>query len=108
MTFDPLHPFAGSDLLGETLAVLDGFEYKLYGRLPRRFYRGQPTEYEFDLNLGVIHFTEEDFQGLSRAFADLNRKWGTEMTFCVYPAKESNREMILNVRGSPMAPSEID
>ena len=108
MTFDPMKPFAERELLEATQTALDQFEYKLYGRIPRRLYRGDPTEYEFDLNLGVIHFTEQDFQGLSRIFAELNQRWGTEMTFCVYPAKERNREMVLNVRGSPMAPSETD
>ncbi|MCI4344023.1 MAG: hypothetical protein L3J87_00130 [Thermoplasmata archaeon] len=87
---------------------LTKFKFKLYGRIPRRLYRGEPTKYEFDLNLGVIHFTEEDFRRLSVFFEETNRSWGTEMTFCVYPAKESNREMILNVRGSRLAPSELD
>ncbi|MCI4318643.1 MAG: hypothetical protein L3K23_00720 [Thermoplasmata archaeon] len=87
---------------------LTQFEFKLYGRIPRRQYRGEPTKYEFDLNLGVIHFTEEDFRRLSVFFEETNRRWGTAMTFCVYPAKESNREMILNVRGSRLAPSELD
>jgi hypothetical protein len=108
MTFDPMEPFASSDLLGEVLEGLDRFEFKLYGKIPRRLHRGEPTKYEFDLNLGVIHFTEDDVQRLSQFFEGINRKWGTEMTYCVYPSKERNREMILNVRGSPMAPSEID
>ncbi len=30
------------------------------------------------------------------------------MTYCVYPSKERNREMMLNARGSPMAPAEVD
>ena len=106
--FDPLEPFADRTLLEETLAALTGFEYKLYGALPKRLHRGEPTHYEFDLNLGVMHFTEQDFRGLSDLFRDLNARWGTAMTFCVYPSRESNREMILNVRGSPKAPSEID
>ena len=106
--FDPMEPFADADLLRETLDALVGFEYKLYGRRPKRIHRGEPTAYEFDLNLGVIHFTELDFKGLSAIVRGLNEKWGTEMTFCVYPSKESNREMILNVRGSPLAPSELD
>ncbi len=108
MAFDPMEPFDNPELLSEALAAMDGFDYKLYGRIPRRVYRGEPTKYEFDLNLGVVHFTEQDFHGLAAIFARLNRKWGTEMTFCVYPSKESNRELILNVRGSPMAPSETD
>jgi len=106
--FDPMEPFANPRLLGEIMTALDGFEYKLYGRIPRKLHRGEPTKYEFDLDLGVVHFTELDFQGLSAIFARLNQAWGTEMTFCIYPSKERNREMILNVRGSPQAPSDID
>ena len=108
MAFDPMEPFADRRCLGETLAALDGFEFKLYGRIPRRLHRGEPSHFEFDLNLGLIHFTEEDFRGLSRLFGEINRKWGTEMTFCVYPSKDRARDMILNIRGSPRAPAEID
>jgi hypothetical protein len=108
VTFDPDQPFASTELLAAVMEGLTQFEFKLYGRIPRRLYRGEPTQYEFDLNLGVIHFTEEDFRRLSAFFQQVNREWGTAMTFCVYPAKESNRAMILNVRGSPLAPSEID
>ncbi len=108
MAFDPMRPFESSQCLEETLNALDAFEFKLYGRIPRKLHRGEPTAFEFDLNLGVIHFTEEDFRGLSEIFACLNRKWSTEMTFCLYPSKDRSREMILNVRGSPQAPSEID
>lgn len=108
MPFDTMEPFANAELLSEVLAGLDRIEFKLYGRIPRRLHRGEPTQYEFDLNLGVIHFTEEDFRNLSHFFEGINQKWDTEMTFCVYPSKERNREMILNVRGSPMAPAEID
>jgi hypothetical protein len=108
MTFDPMEPFRRPELLNEVMDGLDRFEFKLYGRIPRRLHRGKPTPYEFDLNLGVIHFTEEDFRNLSHFFEAVNQKWGTEMTFCIYPSKDRTREMILNVRGSPMAPAEID
>jgi hypothetical protein len=106
--FDPMEPFANETLKGELIDELSKFEYKLYGQIPLRFHRGAPTKYEFDLNLGVVHFTEQDFRGLSELFARINGKWHTEMTFCVYPSKEKARDMILNVRGSPMAPAEID
>lgn len=106
--FDPMEPFANETLLREILDGLSRFEYKLYGSIPLQFHRGEPTKYEFDLNLGVVHFTEQDFAGLSNLFAQLNRKWATEMTFCVYPSKEKARDMVLNVRGSPLAPAEID
>src|SRR5207247_663477 len=80
------------------------FDYKLYGPIPLRFHRGQPTKYEFDLNLGIVHFTEQDFEGLSAIVRRVNAKWGTLMTFCIYPSKDKARDMILNFRGSPMAP----
>ena len=106
--FDPLEPFADTRLLKEVLRKLEQMEYKLYGKIPLKFYRGKPTKYEFDLSLGVVHFTEADFQQLSVIFAKINRKRKTEMTFCIYPAKEKNRVMVINIRGSPKAPSEID
>ncbi len=106
--FDPLEPFADPELRQEVLDELAGFRYKLYGAIPIRLHRGEPTKYEFDLNLGVVHFTEQDFQKLGEIFRRLNEKWGTRMTFCIYPSKGKARDMILNVRGSPRAPSEID
>ncbi len=106
--FDPLEPFANRSVLQEVLDELEKFDYKLYGRIPLRFHRGAPTVYEFDLNLGVVHFTEQDFEGLREIVWKTNAKWGTRMTFCVYPSKEKARDMILNLRGSPRAPSEID
>lgn len=106
--FDSLEPFANAVFLKEVLDALGKFEYKLYGQIPIRLHRGDPTKYEFDVNLGLVHFTEQDFQGLSEMFAALNKKWGARMTFCVYPSKEKARDMILNVRGSPKARSEID
>lgn len=63
-----MEPFGNAELLLAVLKDRDRFESKLYGRVPRRFYRGEPTKYEFDLNLGVIHFTEEEFRGLSQFF----------------------------------------
>ncbi len=108
MAFNPLEPFADKTLLKEMLDELGRFKYKLYGQIPIKFHRGEPTIYEFDLDLGVIHFTELDCKGLSEIFERINKKWGTKMTYCIYPSKEKNREMILNVRGSPKAPSEID
>ncbi|HSB46884.1 MAG TPA: hypothetical protein VLD37_02635 [Candidatus Bilamarchaeum sp.] len=108
MAFDPLEPFADKKLLREVMDALASFDYKLFGRIPLNLYRGEPTNYEFDLNLGVIHFTEQDFRGLSAIFESINRKWGTKMTYCIYPSKDKARDMILNVRGSPKAPSELD
>ena len=106
--FDPLEPFENEQLLRDVLDALARFEYKLYGPIPLRFHRGEPTKYEFDLNLGVVHITEQDCSGLSEIFAAINKRWQTQMTFCIYPSKDRARDMILNVRGSPKAPAEID
>lgn len=107
MTFDTLEPFKNKKLLMELLNELKNYEYKLYGKAPIEFYRGKPTIYEFDLDMGVFHFTEKDFKGMSRIFSKLNKKWKTKMTFCVYPAK-SKRAIIINIRGSSKAPVEME
>ncbi len=106
--FDPLEPFANRELLRDLVAELGAFRWKLYGPIRVRYHRGRPTKYEFDLNLGVVHVTEQDTLGLSEVFHRFNETWGTRMTFCFYPSKETAREIILNVRGSPRAPSEVD
>ena len=106
--FDPLEPFLDKKLLNEVTSKLKNFEYKLYGKIPLMFYRGKPNKYEFDLNLGLIHFTEQDFKGLSKIFEDINKRWKTKITYCIYPAKDKNRRIIINIRGSPKAPSEIN
>lgn len=106
--FDPLAPFASRVLLEEVVGALGAFQWKLYGPIPVRFHRGEPTPYEFDLNLGIVHLTEQDAQGLSEIFRGVNERWRTRMTYCIYPSKETARELILNVRGSPRAPAEID
>src|SRR5207245_9791570 len=84
------------------------FEYKLDGPIPVRFHRGNPTKYEFDVNVCVVHSPEQDCNGLTEIFATINKSWQTQMTFCIYPSKDRARDMILNVRGSPKAPAEID
>ena len=106
--FDTLAPFADPVVLDEVVSALGSFRWKLYGTIPVRFHRGEPTPYEFDLNLGIVHVTEQDANGLSEIFRRVNEKWKTRMTFCVYPSKEQPRDIILNIRGSPRAPSEID
>jgi hypothetical protein len=95
------------ELLEETLKSFKNFEYKLFGKRKMDFYRGEPTEFEFDLNLGVIHFTELDCKGISSFIEKINKKYNVEITYCIYPAKEANRNMILNVR-LPGAPFELE
>lgn len=106
--FDAFKPFASETLLKQVVDELAKSEYKLYGPRPVVFHRGRPNKHAFDLNLGVVHFTEQDFRGLSEIFVRINGERGTRMTFCVYPSKQTPRDLILNVRGSPKAPAEID
>src|SRR2546421_7383865 len=94
--FDPLEPFENKELLRHLLDRLEQVEYKLYGRIPLNFHRGEPTRYEFDLNLGVVHITEQDCQGLSEIFASGNPAWRAPMNFFIYPSQERARDMIPN------------
>lgn len=95
------------ELQDEVLEFFKNFEFKLFGKRGINLYRGQVDEYEFDLNLGVIHFTEMDCKGISAFIDGINKKYGVEITYCIYPAKEANRNMILNVR-LPDAPFELE
>lgn len=73
--FDPMEPFADETLRKEVVREMERFEYKLYGPISIRFHRGEPTQYEFDLNLGIVHFTEADFKGLSEILKRIGH-WG--------------------------------
>jgi hypothetical protein len=107
MEKDKISFFNNKDLRDEALEFFKNFEFKLFGKRGLNFYRGQVDEFEFDLNLGVIHFTELDCKGISAFIENINKKYDTEMTYCIYPAKEKNRDMILNVR-LPGAPFELE
>jgi len=48
-----------------------------------------------------------DCKGISSLVENINKKYNTEITYCIYPAKEANRNMILNVR-LPGAPFELE
>jgi hypothetical protein len=95
------------ELLNETLEKFKNFEFKLFGKRGVHFYKGEPTEFEFDLNLGVIHFTEMDCKGISAFIENINKKYNVEITYCIYPAKEANRNIIINVR-LPGAPFDLE
>src|SRR5438046_8101544 len=79
--FDPLEPFENKELLRNVLDWLEQFEYKLYGRIPLKFHRGEPTRYEFDLNLGVVYITEQDCKGLGEILAAVSESWGSKLMF---------------------------
>src|SRR5438034_11772231 len=96
--FDPLEPFENKELLRNVLDRLEQFDYKLYGRIPLKFHRGEPTRYEFDLTLGVVHITEQGWQGVSEIFAAGSNKWRAPMAFGIFPARAQARGTVLNDR----------
>lgn len=99
--------FSNKELQEETLNFFKNFEFKLFGKRELKFYKGKVDEFEFDLNLGVIHFTETDCKAISSFIEEVNHKYGIKLTYCIYPAKESNRNMIINVR-LPDAPFNLE
>ena len=106
MDFDPDYPFKNKKFFGEVIGELRDFKFKLYGKREANLTE-EPSETEFDINLGPMHFTEQDFLGLSKIFKKINKKWKTELTYCVFTSDKTGREILLNVR-SPKAPKGLD
>lgn len=75
--------------------------FKLYGKL--QFNVVFKSFLEFDLNAGEVHYTEKDLKAISAAFEALNKKWRTEITFCLFPSKKFPLNILINIR-SPKAP----
>lgn len=103
-TFDPLAPFADARCYKDFLGAFKAFQFKLYGKL--RFKIVSKSKYEFDLNAGEIHYTEQDFKGLSVLVDKLNKRWGTKITYCLFPSKKHPKNILINVR-SPKAPTTL-
>src|SRR5437879_5320308 len=47
-------------------------------------------------------------QGLGEILPAVKKEARARMTVCIYTSNEKARDMVLNVRGSPKAPAEID
>ncbi len=102
--FDKEHPFANEDFLNELLKALK-FPFKLYGVLPFVVIAQNPDE--MDLHLGEVHVTEADLQTLSGIVKTTNKKWKTDVTFCLFLSTQFPGVMLLNVRG-PHAPMSLE
>lgn len=101
--FDPQKPFANEEAYQDFLKLFTGLEYKLYGKV--NFEIVSKDDVEFDLYGGDIHYTERDLLAISKALRHLNRKWKTEITYCLFPS-EKRPNIFINVR-SPNAPFAI-
>lgn len=97
--FDPLKPFAEKQCFEDFLNVFKDLNFKLYGKI--NFEIISPDELDFDLYGGEVHYTEQDLKKITAQFADLNKKWGTEITYCLFPSSKKPG-IFINVR-SPKA-----
>jgi len=99
-----LEPFANAECYRDFLNAFEGHRFKLYGKL--KFKVTAKSKYEFDLNAGEVHYTEADFKSLSEKIEKLNKKWGTEITYCLFPHSKYPKNILINVR-SPKAPTSL-
>ena len=103
--FDPLKPFANKECYVDFLNAFKNFRFKLYGKLKFKTI-GRRSKYEFDLYSEGVHYTEVDFKGLSKLVEELNKKWGTDITYCLFPSSKYPKNILINVR-SPKAPANL-
>lgn len=103
MSIDPNKPFANEEAYQDFLKLFTSIEYKLYGKVD--FKVVEKDETEFDLYGGEVHYTERDLLAISKALRHLNRKWKTEITYCLFPSKKYPDGILINVRspGAKMA-----
>lgn len=95
-TFKNDHPFSNEKFVNELLDAMK-FQFKLYGTLP--FVVILQSEDEMDLYLGEVHVTEVDLLKLSDVMKATNKKWGTEITYCLFHSQQFPGVMLLNIRG---------
>lgn len=101
MPFNPRIPFASDEAYHDFLSLFTEFEYKLYGTI--NFTVVSKDDLEFDLYGGEAHYTERDFFGLSERLKELNTRWKTNVTYCLFPSSTHPAGILINVR-SPGAP----
>ncbi len=94
--FEKEKPFSNEKFFNEVISSLK-FPFKLYGIIPFKLI--YQDENEIDLNMGEIHFTELDFKKISELFSTINKKFGTEITYCIYHSTQFKGDMLLNIRG---------
>lgn len=103
MTFDKERPFSDKGFLKDVYEGLK-IKFKLYGVIPYKKLFEHPEE--IDVDMGEIHITEVDLKQLSALMDRINKKYGTNITYCLYHSEDRPGDMLLNIRG-PKAPSDI-
>lgn len=101
-SIDPQKPFSNEEAYQDFLKLFTSIEYKLYGKID--FEVLEKSDVEFDLYGGEVHYTERDLLAISKALRHLNRKWKTEVTYCLFPSR-TRPNIFINVRapGAPQA-----
>ncbi len=99
-SFDKQKPFSNEKFFNAVLEAVK-FPFKLYGVIPFKLI--YQDENEIDLNMGEIHITEMDLNKISGLFAKINKKFSTQITYCIYHSTQFTGDMLLNIRG-PNAP----
>ncbi len=97
-------PFASKPFLKGVLKSILSMKFKLYGRIPAKLLSNDLVEIDF--NMGKIHITEKDFKILSKIMNKLNKKYKTNITYCIYHSDNYPDNMLLNIR-CPKAPTML-
>lgn len=98
--FNPFKPFADEKCFKDFLSAFTDFRYKLYGKL--KFKLVYRDALEFDLHTKDVHYTEKDLKALTKRVAARNKKWKTNITYCLFPSRKFPVSVLINVR-SPKA-----
>ncbi len=98
-------PFADEAFSKEVIDGVHAIEFKLYGKVDAKLIAHDPPEIDF--NMGEMHMTEVDLKKLSSLMDIINKKYRTQITYCLYHSSNFPGKMLLNIR-SPAAPMLLD
>lgn len=101
MKIDVGEPFTDETFFKEVIDGVHSIDFKLYGKVDSKLIAHDPPEIDF--NLGEMHMTEVDLKKMSTLMDQINKKYGTEITYCLYHSSNLPGKMLLNIR-SPAAP----
>ncbi len=101
MQIDKNKPFKNKQFLEEVIKKVRSLKFKLYGKINAKLI--SKDELEIDFNMGEVHMTEVDLLELSKRIKEINKKYKTNITYCLYHSDQFPGRMLLNIRG-PKAP----
>lgn len=101
MTINKDKPFTDKAFFTDVNKAILSMKFKLYGKIPAKLLSNDLVE--IDYNMGSIHLTEMDAKALSKIMDQINKKYGTSITYCFYHSDQFPGKMLLNIRG-PKAP----